>query len=153
MLDEICSWSNFLSNFFWFIQPNFQGGHIWVQFHPTSGFSPMRWLKIICGGACFKRFYWYLNVNNLWRATKSQKMKGHKQEKKEEAKATIKKEKKSKSKKRLDQPRYFIAYLHAPSKPLFMERVSHWLYQRGMKDIAYKEIAILLDRNIPLTKN
>ena len=75
MLDKVCSWSNYLFNFFWFIQPDFQVGCIWVQFHPTSGSSSMRWVQNICGGLCFKRFYWHLNVSNLWRATKSQKIK------------------------------------------------------------------------------
>ena len=124
MLDKVCSWSNYLFNFFWFIQPDFQVGCIWVQFHPTSGSSSMRWVQNICGGLCFKRFYWHLNVSNLWRATKSQKIK---RPQTRQARRVWKK--KCKCKKRLDRRRDFIAYLRAWSKLLFMERVSHWLYQ------------------------
>ena len=100
ILDYVWSRSNFSSNIFWFIQPDFHVGCICVQFNPTFGFSSLRWVQNICGGVCFKRFYWHSNINDLWRATKNQikRREDHKQDKREEAKMASKKEKDSNAK-------------------------------------------------------
>ena len=100
ILDDVWSRSNFSSNIFWFIQPDFHVGCICVQFNPTFGFSSLRWVQNICGGVCFKRFYWHSNINDLWRATKNQikRREDHKQDKREEAKMASKKEKDSNAK-------------------------------------------------------
>ena len=93
------------------------------------------WMSIICG---------VLQKVKRW--------KGHKQDKREEAKATIKKEKNPNPKKDWtnDEISLLIYMLQAN---LCLWNVYHTDYtKRGMKDIAYKEITILLDTNIPLTK-
>ena len=152
MLDKVCSWSNYLFNFFWFIQPDFQVGCIWVQFHPTSGSSSMRWVQNICGGLCFKRFYWHLNVSNLWRATKSQKIKRPQTRQARRSKNSEYEKKNANAKKDwTDDEISLLIYMLEANSCLWNVYNTDYTNCR-MKEIAYTEIATSLDTNIPLTK-
>ena len=61
ILDDLWSRSNFSSNIFWFIKPDFHVECICVQFHPTFGFSSLCWVQSIC--SVFQTFLLTFNID------------------------------------------------------------------------------------------
>ena len=122
MLDEVCSWSNFSSNIFWFMQPDFHVGWIWVQSHPTFGSLSLGWVQNISGGVRFRPFYWHSNVNNLQRATKNQKKRRSQTRQERRRKNGDQEQKGFKCKKRLDLQWDSLASRHLnPSNPATLQ--------------------------------